>query len=89
MAKEIPGARQIIHLTVDLVQTSCGMGVPVFEYKEDRQSLVRHWVRQGAENIRRYWSVKNMKSIDGLPTEFDPDAMAISRDRISRVGTPG
>jgi hypothetical protein len=73
---EIPGARQIIRLTVDLVQTSCGMGVPLFDYKEDRQNLVRHWVRQGAESIRRYWSLRNTKSIDGLPTEFDPDAMA-------------
>lgn len=74
--EEIPGARQIIHLTVDLVQTSCGMGVPLFDYKEDRQSLVRHWVRQGAENMRKYWTLKNMKSIDGLPTAFEPDTMA-------------
>jgi hypothetical protein len=76
--EEIPGARQVIRLTVDLVQTSCGMGVPLFDHKEDRQSLVRYWVRQGAENIRRYWSLKNMKSIDGLPTGFDPDSMASS-----------
>jgi len=73
---EIPGARQLIRLSVDLVQTSCGMGVPLFDYKEDRQSLVRHWVRQGAESIRRYWGLKNSKSIDGLPTKFEPDAMA-------------
>jgi Pyridoxamine 5'-phosphate oxidase len=26
---EIPGARQIVRLAVDLVQTSCGMGVPL------------------------------------------------------------
>ena len=42
--EEIPGARQIVRLAVDLVQTSCGMGVPLFDYKEDRQNLVRHWM---------------------------------------------
>ena len=52
-------------------------GVPLFDYKEDRQSLVRHWIRQGAENIRKYWNLKNKKSIDGLPTGFEPDTMAL------------
>src|SRR5262249_29176743 len=33
--EEIPGARQIVHLSVDLVTTSCGMGVPLFDYRED------------------------------------------------------
>jgi pyridoxamine 5'-phosphate oxidase-like protein len=75
--EEIPGARQIVRLAVDLVQTSCGMGVPLFDYKEDRRDLVRYWVRQGAENIRKYWHLKNMKSIDGLPTKFEPDTMSL------------
>jgi hypothetical protein len=74
--EEIPGARQIVRLAVDLVQTSCGMGVPLFDYKEDRQNLVRHWVRQGAANLKKYWGLKNTKSIDGLPTAFEPDTMA-------------
>jgi hypothetical protein len=74
--EEIPGARQIVRLAVDLVQTSCGMGVPLFEYKEDRQNLVSYWVRQGAENLRKYWGLKNTKSIDGLPTKFEPDTMS-------------
>lgn len=74
--EEVPGARQIVRLAVDLVQTSCGMGVPLFDYKEDRQNLVRYWVRQGAENLKKYWGVKNTKSIDGLPTRFEPDTMS-------------
>ncbi|HEX5998203.1 MAG TPA: pyridoxamine 5'-phosphate oxidase family protein [Hyphomicrobiaceae bacterium] len=73
--EEIAGARQIIHLSVDLVQTSCGMGVPLFDYREDRQNLVRHWIRQGMANLRTYWGRKNMRSIDGLPTHFEPDIM--------------
>jgi hypothetical protein len=74
--EEIPGARQIVRLQVELVQTSCGMGVPLFDYKEDRQNLVRYWIRQGADNLRKYWGLKNTKSIDGLPTAFEPDTMA-------------
>ena len=77
--EEVAGARQIIRLTVDLVQTSCGMGVPLFDYKQERGSLVRHWTAQGVNNLRKYWGLKNMKSIDGLPTDFAPDRMAPPR----------
>jgi hypothetical protein len=73
---EIPGARQIVRLDVDLVQTSCGMGVPLFDYREDRQNLTRYWTAQGIDRLRKYWGLKNMHSIDGLPTEFAPDIMA-------------
>ena len=38
----IPGTRQIFDLTVDLVQTSCGMGVPLYDYAGDRDDL-RNW----------------------------------------------
>ena len=74
---EVPGARQIVHLAVDLVQASCGMGVPLFDYKDDRQDLVRHWARQGADHLQKYWGAKNMKSIDGQPTRFEPATMAV------------
>jgi hypothetical protein len=73
--EDIPGARQIVSLAVDLVQTSCGMGVPLFDYREDRPNLVRYWVNQGADNLRKYWTLKNRSSIDGLPTGFVPEIM--------------
>ena len=78
---EVPGARQIVRLTVDLVQASCGMGVPLFDYRDDRRDLVGHWARQGADNLRKYWGARNAKSIDGLPTRFEPDTMAASPGR--------
>jgi hypothetical protein len=28
---------------------------------------------------RKYWGLKNMKSIDGLPIDFAPDSMAPPR----------
>jgi hypothetical protein len=73
--EEMPGARQIVRLDIDLVQTSCGMAVPYFDYRAERENLVRHWTRQGIANLRKYWAKKNMASIDGLPTEFAPEAM--------------
>lgn len=74
--EDMAGARQIVRLSVELVQTSCGMGVPLFDYKQERGSLVRYWTAQGVNNLRKYWGLKNMKSIDGLPTGFVPDSMA-------------
>lgn len=64
----IPGARQIIDMSVDLVQTSCGYGVPFFEFKADRDQLEEWAERKGPEGIRKYWEEKNQLSLDGRPT---------------------
>ena len=63
-----PGARQIIRLNFDLVQTSCGFGVPLFDYQDDRDNLDRWAENQGPEGIKDYWQRKNLNSLDGLPT---------------------
>ena len=73
--EEIPGARQIVRLAVDLVQTSCGMGVPLYDYKEDRSNLVTYWDSRGPELLRKYWALKNTASIDGFETGFVPNEM--------------
>ena len=68
--KPLPGARQIFDLTVDLVQTSCGMGVPNYTYAGDRESL-NDWARKkGEEGVKRYWEEKNQVSLDGIPTSI-------------------
>lgn len=72
---EPPGARQIIHQTIDLVQTSCGMGVPLFDYRADRDSLIWWADQQGSSGLEQYQRAKNMESIDGFPTGFDPGTM--------------
>jgi hypothetical protein len=63
----LPGARQIFDLRVELVQTSCGMAVPRYVYKGDRQDLSRWAARKGTEGLARYWKQKNRRSLDGLP----------------------
>lgn len=72
---EMPGARQIIRLAVDLVQTSCGMAVPLYDYQEDRENLAKYWGARDASQLRKYWGMKNMKSIDGFTTGLAPEDM--------------
>jgi len=66
--EEPAGARHIVHLAVDLVQTSCGFGVPLFDYVEERPTLTRWAEAKGEEGLDAYRREKNTQSIDGLPT---------------------
>ena len=65
---DLAGKRQIIDTRVELVQTSCGMSIPFYDFKSERREL-DDWAREkGEEGIKDYWNEKNVKSIDGLPT---------------------
>ena len=71
---EPPGARQMIVLDVDRVQTSCGYGVPLFEYAGERDTLRRWAISKGESGLKDYRRQKNVTSIDGMPTGLvDPD----------------
>lgn len=62
------GARQIVTLSIDLVQTSCGYGVPLFEYQAERPTLDRWAQAKGMQGLEDYRRENNRISIDGLPT---------------------
>jgi hypothetical protein len=62
------GARQIIEMEVDLVQTSCGFAVPFMDFKEERETLNSWSTKQGEEGIHAYWQEKNVRSLDGFET---------------------
>jgi len=64
----IPGERQIIVAQVDSAQTSCGMAVPLYEYKQQREELISWASKKGTDGIMAYRREKNAVSIDGLPT---------------------
>ena len=67
----LPGARQIFDVAIDLVQTSCGFGVPYFDFVGDRPDL-RVWTeKKGEDGVRRYWQERNAISIDGIETGID------------------
>jgi len=63
----LPGARAIVELAIDRVQTSCGYAVPIMEYREERPTLQQWAARKGEDGLEEYWAEKNGESIDGLP----------------------
>jgi hypothetical protein len=64
------GSRQLFQLDVDLVQTSCGFGVPFYQYAGEREQL-NEWARKkGPQGIEEYWQEKNQLSIDGFPSDI-------------------
>lgn len=64
---ELPPARQIVRVTVERVQTSCGFGVPLMDFLRQRDELVRWAERKGEEGVRKYQERNNRISMDGLP----------------------
>ncbi|PQJ79989.1 pyridoxamine 5'-phosphate oxidase family protein [Polaribacter porphyrae] len=67
---ETPGTRQIFDIIVESAQTSCGMSIPFFEYKGERNDLNDWATKQGKVGIENYWETRNQQSIDGLPTDI-------------------
>ncbi len=57
LLKPNPGARQIFDVSIELVQSSCGMAVPSFDYVADRELLTE-------------WAEKNQTSMNGVPTHI-------------------
>lgn len=68
MFDELPGARQLILMQVDLVQTSCGFGVPEYAYIGQRTQLPDWAARKGEAGVRDYRRKNNVISLDGKPT---------------------
>lgn len=66
----IAGSRQIIDVQIDLVQSSCGMAVPLMDYQGEREAL-RVWAeKKGKEKLKDYWKEKNTTSLDGHSTNI-------------------
>ena len=64
------GARQIMDVQVDLVQTSCGFGVPLMGFQKNRDQLIKWAEHKGIEGVEEYQKERNKQSIDGFPTDF-------------------
>lgn len=62
------GTRQIVTIDLDLVQTSCGFGVPLFEYEGERTAMDRWAEARGEAALEAYRRKQNVRSIDGLPS---------------------
>ena len=65
-----PSTRQIIVADITKVQTSCGFGVPLYEFMGDRNIHFEWAERKGADGLQQYIEDNNLHSLDGLPTKL-------------------
>ncbi|MEO6607543.1 MAG: pyridoxamine 5'-phosphate oxidase family protein [Aestuariivirga sp.] len=67
---KMAGSRQIFVLEIDLIQTSCGSGVPVMAFVAERgpSEMLPFFEEMGEEGVKAYWARKNRQSIDGKET---------------------
>ncbi|MGA0558062.1 pyridoxamine 5'-phosphate oxidase family protein [Larkinella sp. VNQ87] len=65
-----PSTRQLILADISLVQTSCGFGVPLFQYTGERDIHFDWADKKGKEGLQEYLEEKNLISLDGLPTDW-------------------
>jgi len=67
------GIRQIFSLKIDSVLTSCGHGVPLYEYQGPRQRpSIPGWAdKKGEDGILEYQQLNNVLSLDGKPTDIN------------------
>ena len=70
MFPKLPGSRQIFIVEIEMVLTSCGYSVPLFEYVEDRSTLIKWTEKIGDAGIKKYQHDNNLVSIDGKPTNL-------------------
>jgi hypothetical protein len=72
---KLAGSRQIFDVAIDLVQTSCGTGVPLMQFAGSRAEteLLPYYEDLGETGLRAYWERKNTVSIDGGPTGIFAD----------------
>jgi hypothetical protein len=59
--------RAIVLLDITRITTSCGFGVPLYDYQGERDQMILWAARKGADGLRAYQQDKNSRSIDGLP----------------------
>jgi predicted pyridoxine 5'-phosphate oxidase superfamily flavin-nucleotide-binding protein len=62
-----PGTRAIVQIAVSRVSDSCGYGVPIYQFSGHRDALEKWADGKGEEGLRAYRTLKNQRSIDGLP----------------------
>lgn len=70
------GVRSIVRVTIERISDSCGYGVPLTEYKGQRNSMENYIRDKSADDMRTYIKERNSSSIDGLPGISNPEADA-------------
>lgn len=75
MFPDYAGARNLFELSIDLVATACGSGVPEMSIVRTRAEtdLVPWYENMGEAGVEKFWRKKNAESIDGLHTGLFED----------------
>src|SRR5690606_1172963 len=71
-----PGAGRTVEVTVVLVPSSCGYGLPFMDFVAERDTIAQWSAGHGPDGIRAYWAEKNTRTIDGYPTGIAAAAAA-------------
>ncbi|MFK7739012.1 MAG: pyridoxamine 5'-phosphate oxidase family protein [Planctomycetota bacterium] len=61
------GVRSIIRVECTRIGTSCGFGVPLFDFAGERDILATWADKKGPDGVEQYWRDRNAESLDGLP----------------------
>ncbi len=64
---DMHAVRNFVVIEVNRIRDACGFGVPVFDYKSERDSLKRSHSAKSADELQQYRSEKNSRSLDDLP----------------------
>lgn len=82
-----PGARQIVCLSVDLIQVSCGNGVPMFDFAGQRPTLTQRSAAKGEAWLSNYRRQNNAISLDGFDTGVAENEPLIEEAPVMATGT--
>ena len=63
----LPATRQIIIADIFKVKSSCGFGIPLYEFKGERDHAFKWAEKKGLDGLEEYKKEKNRVSLDGLP----------------------
>lgn len=67
----LESTRQLIIARIDLIQTSCGFGVPMYEFLGQRD-IHHDWAAQkGKSGLKEYLVKNNLRSLDDLTTDWE------------------
>jgi Pyridoxamine 5'-phosphate oxidase len=66
-------ARQVFEVTIESVNNSCGMGVPLYDFNSQREQLTNYYDNTSKEEHIAYMKKKNQISFDGKPTKLFED----------------
>lgn len=72
----VEGARQVFDVTVESAQSSCGFGVPLFDFVGQRDLMPTWASNKGPDGIAAYQREKNAVSLDGLDAHLPAAVLA-------------